>query len=379
MQPQDSQRPPAAPRRQWTAAEMESRIARFNDLKPTRQPFVDSQIAGALREAFLVIGNGVVEQQAVKPAIADAESFNVTIIRAPQANGASLHSHDTAEVFVAMTGECSVFWLDGDEERSIRLQPFDLISIPIGVMRGFRNESAEESWLFAITDGADSGRVHWHPEVLTECARHGWVLDAKGDVRQVEPGAATPTLDLGDATAYAQAAPRWSAERMEKERVARFDGIRPSDRPFLDTVIPGHERQNFNVLGRGVTEDPSLAPSIADVPGFNITDMMSETDKGPALHDHGTVEVFFSLQGEWEIAWGDEGENTVRLGTFDTISVPAGVMRSIRNVGGGRQWLMTVLGENNPGRVRWHDKVIAAAAERGLGLDAGGNLIELAR
>ena len=53
-------------------------------------------------------------------------------------------------------------------------------------------------------------------------------------------------------------------------RVARFKDLRPSTKPFVDSLIPGHERQNFRVIGRGVTEDPGAMPAIAAPHDFNV-------------------------------------------------------------------------------------------------------------
>ena len=42
------------------------------------------------------------------------------------------------------------------------------------------------------------------------------------------------------------------------KRTARFNELRASTRAFIDSQIPGHEREIFNVIGRGVTEDTTL-------------------------------------------------------------------------------------------------------------------------
>jgi quercetin dioxygenase-like cupin family protein len=50
-----------------------------------------------------------------------------------------LHRHPTEEVFIATKGPWEVFWLERDAERKITLQPGDIVNVPIGVYRGFRN------------------------------------------------------------------------------------------------------------------------------------------------------------------------------------------------------------------------------------------------
>ena len=93
------------------------------------------------------------------------------------------------------------------------------------------------------------------------------------------------------------------------KRVARFKDLKPSRQAFVDSLIPGHEREIFNVIGRGVTEDPSASPAIPDARDFNLTLVHAHPEKGAALHAHPTVEVFMPLSGRWAVYWGDNGEN----------------------------------------------------------------------
>ena len=52
-------------------------------------------------------------------------------------------------------------------------------------------------------------------------------------------------------------------------RVARFEELKPSSQAFLDSLIPGHEREIYNVIGRGVTED---------VTGFVMVEQVKSID-----------------------------------------------------------------------------------------------------
>lgn len=160
------------------------------------------------------------------------------------------------------------------------------------------------------------------------------------------------------------------------ERVARFKTLAPSRQAFVDTRLPEHRREIFNVIGRGVTEDPGLAPAIADARDFNVTYVAAEPGKGAALHAHPTVEVFIAMSGRWAVYWGDEGDQEIVLEPWDVISVPPGVMRGFRNVSAERAHLMAILGGSDAGHVDWAKSVLARAAETGLALDAQGNLID---
>lgn len=165
-----------------------------------------------------------------------------------------------------------------------------------------------------------------------------------------------------------------SKSEMEK-RVARFKGLKPSTQAFVDTLIPGHERKIFNVIGRGVTEDTTLQPAITDARDFNLTLVHAEPGKGAALHAHPTVEVFMALSGRWAVYWGDQGEHETILDQWDIISVPPGVMRGFRNAGTQDGYLMAILGGTDAGHVAWAPQVLERAKGTGLKLDAQGNLV----
>jgi mannose-6-phosphate isomerase-like protein (cupin superfamily) len=159
------------------------------------------------------------------------------------------------------------------------------------------------------------------------------------------------------------------------ERVARFKELKPSTKAFVDSLIPGHERQIFNVIGRGVTEDTTLHPAITDARDFNLTLVHAEPGKGAALHAHPTVEVFVALSGRWAVYWGDRGEQEIVLDQWDTISVPPGVMRGFRNAGSEGGYLMAILGGTDAGHVAWSPDVLERSKATGLALDAAGNLV----
>jgi mannose-6-phosphate isomerase-like protein (cupin superfamily) len=161
------------------------------------------------------------------------------------------------------------------------------------------------------------------------------------------------------------------------KRVARMKELKSSSQAFVDTRIPGHEREIFNVIGSGVTEDPTAMPAIADARDFNLTYIGAAPGKGAALHVHTAgVEVFIPITGKWVVYWGDKGEHEVELDQGDVVSVPPDVMRGFRNAGDSYGYLMAILGSTDAGRVDWSPDVLAAARRTGLALDADGNVIE---
>jgi quercetin dioxygenase-like cupin family protein len=163
-----------------------------------------------------------------------------------------------------------------------------------------------------------------------------------------------------------------------RSRTALFENLRPSQQAFVDTRIPEHERDIYNVIGRGVTEDANLQPAITAVEGFNVTYIGADPGKGAALHSHPTVEVFVAMTGRWVVYWGDDGDGEIELGALDMVSVPVGVMRGFRNAGDEHAYLMAILGGDDAGRVDWAETVLSKARDTGLELDADGNLTPIA-
>jgi len=162
-----------------------------------------------------------------------------------------------------------------------------------------------------------------------------------------------------------------------RARVARFKDLQSSSEAFVDTRIPEYQREIYNVIGRGVTEDTRLAPAIDDVRDFNLTFMKSDPGKGSSLHDHETIECFVPLTGRWAIVLGDDGEHEIILEQFDTFSVPPGVMRAVRNAGKEPGVILTILGGTDPGRVRWSKSINEKAKTLGLVVDDNGDLVRL--
>lgn len=163
------------------------------------------------------------------------------------------------------------------------------------------------------------------------------------------------------------------------ERVAFFRDLRSSSRPLVDAVLPSYQREIFNVIGGGVTEDPTMQVPIRAVEGFHLSMIKAGAGKGTGLHNHKTVEVFMPLTGRWSVQWGDEGENELVLGQHDVISVPAGVLRGFRNESEGEALLLAIVGGTDPGKVDWAATVREAVRERGFDVDEKGRIVELPR
>jgi hypothetical protein len=80
-------------------------------------------------------------------------------------------------------GKLAVFWGD-HAENEVELGPLDTITVPIGVMRGFRNADTKTIQVIAIVGGDDGGRLTWHKELIKEAEAHGGHLSDSGYIEK---------------------------------------------------------------------------------------------------------------------------------------------------------------------------------------------------
>jgi quercetin dioxygenase-like cupin family protein len=165
-----------------TTDQMErERIARFADMKPNPMMFVDTRLPEHARDLFSVIGPGVSEDPSTRPSITDGHGFNIAYVGAEPGCGAALHDHVTVEVFIPFSGLWTIYWGD-DGENEIQVGPLDCISVPPGVMRGFRNDGEDYAHMVAVVGGDDNGKVTWARSVLDRASETGLRLDEDGNL-----------------------------------------------------------------------------------------------------------------------------------------------------------------------------------------------------
>jgi mannose-6-phosphate isomerase-like protein (cupin superfamily) len=173
--------------------------------------------------------------------------------------------------------------------------------------------------------------------------------------------------------------PSWSRDAMEA-RVVRYGDLRPCYNAFIDTRTPGSEaKENFTIIGPGVSENPEQFVHIAEPHGFNIGGARQPPNCVNSQHSHDTAEVFLVHSGQWRFDLGEHGEDAqVFIGPGDVISLPIKMFRGFTNVGTQAGFLFAVLGGDDPGKVLWAPQVFELAAEHGLVLLETGQLIDKA-
>jgi mannose-6-phosphate isomerase-like protein (cupin superfamily) len=173
--------------------------------------------------------------------------------------------------------------------------------------------------------------------------------------------------------------PRWDRLAMEA-RVVRYTDLRPCYNAFIDTRTPGSQaKENFTIIGPGVSENPDQFVHIAEPHGFNIGGARQPPNCVNSQHSHDTAEVFLVHSGQWRFDLGEHGEDAqVFIGPGDVISLPTKMFRGFTNVGKDVGFLFAVLGGDDPGKVLWAPRVFELAAEHGLVLLETGRLIDKA-
>ncbi len=169
---------------------------------------------------------------------------------------------------------------------------------------------------------------------------------------------------------------------MEAPRIVRYGELKPCRTAFIDAHTPGSDRkENFTIIGGGVSEAADQHVHIAETPGFNIGAAGQPPKCRNSLHSHRTAEAFFVLKGRWRFFWGRWGTaGEVVLEEGDIFNIPTGVFRGFENVGSDYGMIMSMLGgDDSGGGVIWAPQVIEEAQAHGLILSEEGRLYDSKR
>ena len=173
----------------------------------------------------------------------------------------------------------------------------------------------------------------------------------------------------------------WSMAEME-QRIVRYGELVPCRSAFIDAHTPGSDqKENFTIIGAGVSESPDQHVHIKETPGFNIGAAGQPPKCRNSLHTHRTAEVFFVLKGRWRFFWGRWGHaGEVVLEEGDLFDIPTGIFRGFENIGPDYGMIMSILGGDDAGGgVVWAPQVLDEARDHGLILAETGVLYDTHR
>lgn len=151
-----------------TLREMQQHIARFKDLTPSKNELalredvpVEAYEYVAAKTIFTLLsgdeqGRGGTARAAAK----GPTGSTVYIVETPPGNGPKLHAHmRTIETFVCLQGRYRFRFGERGCHETI-IEPFDLISVPRGVNRGFENVGDELARMLVIIQGDDGDALN---------------------------------------------------------------------------------------------------------------------------------------------------------------------------------------------------------------------------
>jgi mannose-6-phosphate isomerase-like protein (cupin superfamily) len=138
-------------------------------------------------------------------------------------------------------------------------------------------------------------------------------------------------------------------EEIMKRYVGRFREKKGDWAAFEDAKIEGYKRAQHRFIGAGGSGkhgDPNVIPA----GNFTLSIMYVPVGQGNAAHTHEVEECFFVLQGYVTVFIEDETGRRLetRLGPWDTISCPAGVIHGYHNDGVEPVYMQVMLGRGRP-------------------------------
>jgi len=159
---------------------MMKRVARFKKLTGSDGGLPDSPLPECTRILYNVIGfqppeegnSPVGANASAMPAIPIAEGFNLGYCKAKPGKGPLMHNHDTNETFIALTGRWRAEWNEGAALEYVDLEPYDVISFPVGVARRFMNVTYDEpkrEHLLMFIIGGNQPQAEFTADAIKRC------------------------------------------------------------------------------------------------------------------------------------------------------------------------------------------------------------------
>lgn len=149
--------------------------------------------------------------------------------------------------------------------------------------------------------------------------------------------------------------------------VARFADRKADWAAFEDAKIEGFKRAQHRFIGAGGSGkhgDTTVIPA----GNFTLSIMYVQPGQGNAAHTHEVEEVFFVLQGHLDVFVEDESGRkiTKRLGPWECISCPAGVIHGYENASLEPVYFQVMLGRGKPETMGHSDDKLFARRDEHL-------------
>ena len=307
--------------------DLESRLARFSNLIPSKIPFVEGKLKGHQdRLNYSIVGPGVSEDAKQNVKIAEAHGFNIGAVSAAPLNGSGLHSHTTAEVFLIFSGSWKFYWGADGTEGEVTLHKGDVASFPTNMFRGFQNVSDEQALMFVVLGENDPGVITWTPSLLKKAKDTGMVLlddNSLIDLNKNQIPDGKKIIEPLKDNEIKQF-DHYTSEEIEQFVIRKID-----EKKFEEDDEHYNSNLIINYLAEFDIHEKKIKPNISHNTGFGLSLL-----KGKNAHIHEYVladsEVYLCLDGEWEVTCDGQ---SAKLGYRDAFSAPKNSKRSLKNIG----------------------------------------------
>ena len=148
-------------------------------------------------------------------------------------------------------------------------------------------------------------------------------------------------------------------EEIMANYVAKFSDRKADWAAFEDAKIEGFKRAQHRFIGAGGSGKHGDA-AVIPPRGFTLSIMYVEPGQGNAAHTHEVEEVFFVLDGFLDVFVEDEAGNrlTKRLGKWECIACPPGVIHGYENASLGPVYFQVMLGRAKPETMGYKDDAL---------------------
>ena len=135
-------------------------------------------------------------------------------------------------------------------------------------------------------------------------------------------------------------------EEIADRYTARFRDRVPDWSAFADALIDGYRRAQHRYIGNISRKPGSFIPA----GNFTLGVMYVPPGQGNAPHTHEAEEVFFVLKGHLTVFLEEEDGRRLelKLGPWDLVSCPAGVIHGFQNESLEPVYVQIVLGTGRP-------------------------------
>lgn len=372
-----------------SSEQLAARFIPFSSLRYSTEAFMDYRIPGcAPKQNYALIGSGVSQSPRQPVSLREKHGFQVGGVMMPAGVINPPHMHFTAEVFICTQGQWHFNWGFNPDHHTAELSPGDICSVPTWIYRGFQNVGTTDGFMFTALGGDDTGGILWAPQTLKAAADNGvhltddyQIIDEHlgqqfdgASMRRLEPMEQAEIDRLRD----------FSPAEMA-QRVVRFADLKWSAQALLDASLPGCHTQLAPAIGLGMSEDRNQQALIANAHGFSIEWLKIPPGGSVSLHQLAVRQVLTCYQGSAQISVSNDAVAQVNIAqdaikiivngtptTWDSYAMPAYVWRCIENKGDVDAVLLVMTPGDGRKRITWSPDVVAAAAAKGLAMDANG-------